>query len=77
MQGFVFRQVPPRPTFAFGMDDDECATLVEYATHWVTLAAERAIAYGPVDDPACGYGLAVVLARTAINVRSRMSEHLA
>lgn len=65
MQGFVFRLVPPRPTFAFDMDDDERVTMAEHATYWAALTAEgRVVAYGPVNDPAGGYGLAVVLAET-------------
>jgi uncharacterized protein YciI len=65
VQGFVFRLVPPRPTFAVDMDDDERATMARHAAYWAERTAEgRAVAYGPVDDPAGGYGLAVVLAET-------------
>ena len=63
MQAFVFRLLPPRPTFAFDMDDDERAVMGEHAAYWAELtAAGHTVAYGPVNDPAGGYGLAVVLA---------------
>jgi uncharacterized protein YciI len=63
MQGFVFRLVPPRPTFAFDMTDDERALMGEHAAYWAELtAAGRTVAYGPVNDPVGSYGLAVVLA---------------
>jgi uncharacterized protein YciI len=65
VQGFVFRLIPPRPTFAFDMSDDERATMGEHAAYWAERTAEgRVVAYGPVNDPAGSYGLAVVLAET-------------
>ena len=65
MQGFVFRLVPPRPTFAFDMTDDERAVMGEHAAYWASLTAQgHVLAYGPVADPSGAYGLAVVLAET-------------
>jgi uncharacterized protein len=63
MMGFVFRLIPPRPSFAFDMTPDERATMTEHAAYWSALSAQgTALAYGPVNDPAGGYGIAIFLA---------------
>ena len=60
---FVYRLIPPRPDFAFTMSDDELATMLEHVQYWTGLASDgRALAFGPVDDPAGGYGIGIVLA---------------
>ena len=71
MQGFVFRLLPPRPTFAFDMNDDERAMMGEHAAYWASLMAQgRVIAFGPVNDHSGAYGLAVVLAETLAEAQS-------
>ena len=63
MSGYLFKLVPPRPDFAFTMSDDEKATMLEHVRYWGELAsAGKTLAYGPVDDPAGGYGIGIVLA---------------
>ncbi len=62
MQGFVYRLIAPRSTFAHDMTPDERATLSEHAAYWAGLMnAGKAVAFGPVDDPAGAYGLGVLL----------------
>ncbi|HEX9548896.1 MAG TPA: hypothetical protein VF942_16265 [Acidimicrobiales bacterium] len=34
---FVYRLVPPRPTFAADMTDDEKAIMAEHAAYWLGL----------------------------------------
>jgi uncharacterized protein len=63
MSGYLFKLVPPRPDFAFTMSDDERATMLEHVRYWGELAsAGQALAFGPVNDPAGGFGVGIVLA---------------
>lgn len=63
MKGFVLRLLPPRPDFAFTMTDAERSTMDQHVRYWSALAADgRALAFGPVADPAGPYGIAIVLA---------------
>jgi uncharacterized protein len=63
MRGYVFRLIPPRPSFAFDMSDEERATMMEHVAYWAALTEQgRALAYGPVDDAAGAYGIGIVLA---------------
>lgn len=63
VMGFVFRLLPPRPTFAFHMTVDERMTMNDHVAYWSALAADgKALAFGPVGDPAGPYGIAIVLA---------------
>ena len=40
MPGFVFRLIPPRPSFAFDMSDDERDVMTAHVAYWGTLARE-------------------------------------
>jgi len=63
MACFVFRLVPPRPSFVFDMTDDERATMIEHVKYWTGLAQSgRVLAFGPVADPAAPYGIGIVVA---------------
>lgn len=62
MQGFVYRLIAPRPSFAADMTADERATLAAHGAYWsALLAAGKAVAFGPVDDPRGSYGLGLLL----------------
>jgi uncharacterized protein len=63
VKGFVYRLIPPRPTFALDMSEAEGETMQAHVEYWSKLAADgRALAFGPVLDGEAGYGLGVVLA---------------
>ncbi len=63
MQGFVFRLIPPRPTFPVDMSEGERAVMNDHVAYWRGLMDQgRVLAFGPVGDPAGPYGLGVVLA---------------
>jgi uncharacterized protein YciI len=63
MHGYVYRLMPPRPTFAVDMTAAEAATMRAHVSYWSELAAQgKALAFGPVADPDGLYGVAVVLA---------------
>ena len=61
MTVFVFRLIPPRPTFALDMSDEERAVMGRHAEYWQPLidAGQMAI-FGPVLDSTGSWGLGVV-----------------
>ena len=61
MQGFVLRLLAPRPDFATTMTDDERATMSEHVAYWTGQAEEgNVLAFGPVADPAGGWGMGLM-----------------
>jgi uncharacterized protein len=71
MGHFVYKLVPPRPTFDNDMSDDEAAAMGRHAGYWQERLAEgRVVVFGPVSDPSGTWGLAVVEAETADEVRA-------
>ncbi|MFY9290347.1 MAG: YciI family protein [Methylorubrum rhodinum] len=61
MPYFLLRLTPPRPSFPFDATETEKALFSEHAAYWIARAGEgRAIAVGPVFDPAGTWGLALV-----------------
>jgi uncharacterized protein YciI len=72
---FVYKLIPPRPTFDADMSDDEAALMGHHAEYWQEmLAAGRVIVFGPVSDPAGSWGLAVVEAEGEDEVRALGAE---
>ncbi len=72
---FVYKLIPPRPTFASDMSDDEQAVMGEHFAYWTTLfEGGRIVAYGPVLEPAGVWGLAVVEAESVDDVRALAEE---
>jgi uncharacterized protein YciI len=66
MPAFVYRLVPPRPTFALDMNDAERAAMGEHVAYWSGLMADgHVVALGPVNDPSGSYGIAIVIADDA------------
>jgi uncharacterized protein len=58
---FLYRLIPPRPTFPADMTEDEGAVMQEHFGYWAGLIERRrAVAYGPVMDPEGTYGIAVL-----------------
>jgi uncharacterized protein YciI len=61
MPYFLYKLIPPRPTFAQDMTAEERAIMQEHSTYWTNLADEDiAIAVGPVADPAGTWGLGII-----------------
>ena len=72
---FVYRLIPPRPTFAMDMDEDEQAVMAEHAAYWNGLFDEGRVAvFGVVLEPAGAWGLAVVEAESEDDVRALASD---
>ena len=75
MGAYVFRLIPTRPTFAFDMTEAERELMGRHAMYWRELMARgHVVAFGPVDDPGGGYGLAVVTADTPEQARRFADE---
>jgi uncharacterized protein YciI len=58
---FVVKLIPPRPTFAVDMTEEESNIMKLHAAYWKD-KADRGIAlvYGPVLDPKGVYGLGII-----------------
>jgi uncharacterized protein YciI len=68
---YLYKLIPPRPSFALDMTEEEAAVMGEHATYWSGLLADgRAIVFGPVIEPESTWGLAVVEAPDEDTVRS-------
>ncbi len=60
-QQFFFRLIPPRPTFADDMDDDEQDLMRQHASYVQEYFNDGVVlAYGPVHDPDGTFGLALL-----------------
>lgn len=70
-QFFVYKLIPPRPSFAADMSEAEREVMGAHGAYWRGLLDTRvAVVYGPVLDPAGVWGLAVVEAGSADDVRA-------
>ena len=58
---YVLKLLPPRPTFAFDMNDEERAVMQKHIAYWAEyLQKGIAVVYGPVNDPKGPYGIGIV-----------------
>jgi uncharacterized protein len=61
MRYFLYKLIPPRPTFPEDMTDAEGELMQEHFNYWKNLVDRRiAIVYGPVSDPKGVYGIAII-----------------
>ncbi len=68
---YVYRLIPPRPTFHEDMTDEERAIMARHAEYWGKLVEQvDVVIYGPVVDGTGSWGLAVVHAGTRDEVRA-------
>lgn len=67
---FVYKVIPPRPTFATDQSDAEAAIMSEHVNYWTGLMREgKAVAFGPVLEPAGFWGLGIVEGETEADVQ--------
>jgi uncharacterized protein YciI len=60
MSLFVYKLLPPRPTFAQDMTPDERAIMTDHVTYWLGLLEQgRVVVFGPVQEPDRTWGLGV------------------
>lgn len=72
---FVYRLIPPRPTFAADMSEEEQATMGAHAAYWSGLFEDGSVVtFGVVMEQAGAWGLAVVEADDEAGVRAIASE---
>ena len=65
MAQFLFRLIPPRPTFPFDMADGEKQVMATHGSYWSELTQKGVcLIFGPVLDPQDPWGLAIVEAET-------------
>jgi uncharacterized protein len=58
---FALKLIPPRPTFAQDMTDEERAVMGAHLQYWNGLMEKgTAIVFGPVLDPAGIYGFGII-----------------
>jgi uncharacterized protein YciI len=61
MSTFLYKLIPPRPTFPADATEAEGAVMQEHFTYWSKIIEEgKAVVYGPVMDPKGTYGIAVI-----------------
>jgi hypothetical protein len=67
MKYFLYKLIPPRPTFSQDMTEAEGIIMQEHVAYWQDLADKRiTIIFGPVLDPDGAYGIAIVEAKEEI-----------
>ncbi len=72
---FLCRLLPPRATFMQDMTSDERAVMQAHVQYWRGKLAEgRVVAFGPVADPAGGWGVGVVAASDDAELRRFQDE---
>ncbi len=68
---FVYRLIPPRPTFAQDMDDHERSIMGRHVEYWQKLLSEgRVLLFGPVLDRTGSWGLGVFEAQSEDEARA-------
>jgi uncharacterized protein len=61
MKYFLYKLLPPRPTFPQDMTEAEGELMQEHFNYWKTLVDKRiAVIFGPVADPRDIYGLVII-----------------
>lgn len=69
---FVVRLIPPRPTFAADMTEEERAIMAAHGAYWRGLMNRGiALLFGPVLDPAGVWGLGILEAKDPDAARAR------
>ena len=67
---FVYKVNPPRPTFAADQTETEAAIMSEHVKFWTGLMSEgKAVAFGPVLEPAGVWGLGIIESETEADVQ--------
>lgn len=75
MADFFCKLLPPRPTFAQDMTEDERQLMQEHAGYWREgIQAGRAVAFGFVADPDGPFGLGIVRVDDEAAARSFTDE---
>jgi uncharacterized protein YciI len=61
MKYFLYKLIPPRPTFPADMTPAEAKLMQEHSAYWRHLMSKGlVVVFGPVSDPKGAYGTAVI-----------------
>jgi uncharacterized protein len=72
---FVYRLIPPRPSFIADMRDEERTIMGQHGQHWQGLMSEgKVLVYGPVRDGTGGWGLGVIEAEDLDEARAMVES---
>ena len=72
---FVVRLIPPRPTFAADMTEEERAIMAAHGAYWRGLMNRGiALLFGPVLDPAGVWGLGILEAKDSDAARGLAAD---
>jgi len=72
---FLFRLLPPRPSFMKDMTADELVLMQLHGVYWAGKLAEgKIIAFGPVADPAGSWGMGLLRVSDAAEVDGLLSN---
>jgi uncharacterized protein len=75
VEHFFLRLNPPRPSFAAEMSDEEQALMQRHVAYWSGhFEGGSVVVFGPVADPAGGWGVAVVKAENEAAVRELIAS---
>jgi hypothetical protein len=75
MSLYLYKLVPPRPTFRHDMTPAEAAVMERHFAYWQRrVDAGEALVYGPVADPAGAWGLAVICAGSTDEARAFVED---
>lgn len=72
---YFVKLIPPRPTFAESMSQAEASAMGEHSEYWQDKMAEgKALAFGPVSDPAGTFGIGIIQVNNEQEARSFMEN---
>jgi uncharacterized protein YciI len=75
MSYFVYKLIPPRPSFATDMTDAEAAVMAQHAAYWTGhLEHGSVVVLGPVADPSGLRGLGVIDAEDDIAAKALVDD---
>ncbi len=72
---YVYRLIPPRPTFHLDMNEEERGIMGRHAEYWGALMQKgNVVVYGPVIEDGHSWGLGVVCCETEEEMRGLIAD---
>ncbi len=72
---YLYKLLPPRPSFASDMSSDEATIMQRHAAYWsAQLERGTVVAFGPVREPTGTWGAGIVEARDAAHAEALARE---
>jgi uncharacterized protein YciI len=71
MSHFLYRLIPPRPTFDTDMTEAEAGVMAQHGGYWTDLLGRgQVVVFGPVSEPDGVWGLAIIEAKSLDDARA-------